>query len=233
MKAKIRLVVALAYRGSYLILKRRFYDRWEFISGSVNEDHIEERATAIIKEEVGLDCKVQRRGVAFEIVDKNEGNIIIPVFATVLSDRVTLNTGKYEEYKFISRDDLERYELVEGTIKAINLVVHRFSKVDKEQEREILQAHYSESEWVMDPNGYFLIKADKDKKEIQVAFCTPNNKIVKEVHGKTAKEIAYTILRENLVSRLDHAAYLGAELTKAEYSLKRKEKYIQDEGIKE
>ncbi len=51
------------------------------------------------------------------------------------------------------------------------------------------------------------------------------------VVGKNAKEIVDTILRENLVSRLDHAAYLGRELKKAEIALKLGKNYVQDREL--
>lgn len=63
-----------------------------------------------------------------------------------------------------------------------------------------------------------------------------NNKIVCShdeacIQGKSAKSILDTILRLNLVSRLDHAGYLGRELKKAEIALKLKKNYVQDEEL--
>lgn len=48
------------------------------------------------------------------------------------------------------------------------------------------------------------------------------------IKGKTASEIAQTVIALNLVSRLDHVAYLGAELKKAEIALKTGRSYLQD-----
>ncbi|MEM3426463.1 MAG: DUF4346 domain-containing protein, partial [Thermoproteota archaeon] len=39
------------------------------------------------------------------------------------------------------------------------------------------------------------------------------------------------ILNENLVSRLDHAAYLGKELTRAEIALREGKPYVQDKAL--
>jgi len=52
-----------------------------------------------------------------------------------------------------------------------------------------------------------------------------NNAIV----GSTAKEIVDTIIERGLISRSDHAAYLGRELMKAELALKFKRSYSQDD----
>ncbi|MCX9025622.1 MAG: DUF4346 domain-containing protein, partial [Candidatus Methanoperedens sp.] len=44
-----------------------------------------------------------------------------------------------------------------------------------------------------------------------------------------AKDVLETIVRLGLVSRLDHAGYLGRELMKAELALKFKRSYSQDD----
>ncbi|MEF8835656.1 MAG: DUF4346 domain-containing protein, partial [Candidatus Thermoplasmatota archaeon] len=56
-------------------------------------------------------------------------------------------------------------------------------------------------------------------------------KLNKIITGKSAKAICDTIVREKLVSRLDHAAYLGRELQKAEIALKNDLEYEQCESI--
>jgi len=51
------------------------------------------------------------------------------------------------------------------------------------------------------------------------------------VIGKTAKEVYDTVLSYNLVSRLDHACYLGKELMKAEIALRLGKNYTQDQDL--
>ena len=48
------------------------------------------------------------------------------------------------------------------------------------------------------------------------------------IHGQTAKEVYDEIIKRELVSRMEHAAYLGQELQKAEDALKLGKNYIQD-----
>ena len=48
----------------------------------------------------------------------------------------------------------------------------------------------------------------------------------KQIIGKTALEIINTLVRENLVSSLQHAGDLGIELCKAELALKYDLKYM-------
>ena len=75
---------------------------------------------------------------------------------------------------------------------------------------ENVTAHYDDTtEFVMDPNGYFLIKINAQKKEIEVAFCSKINTIKTKITGKTPLEIYQTIIKKKLISRHAHAAYLG------------------------
>ena len=48
------------------------------------------------------------------------------------------------------------------------------------------------------------------------------------IYGKTAKAIYDEIIKKKLVSRIEHAAYLGQELQKAEDALKLGKNYVQD-----
>ena len=105
----------------------------------------------------------------------------------------------------------------------------------------------------LDPNGYFIIKIDLKTKQIILEHYL--NKINKEGYaldpktnepikcdskqikscnetfiGISAKEIGIEITekRSDLISRFDHALYLGRELQKAEECLYKKIPYIQD-----
>ena len=60
---------------------------------------------------------------------------------------------------------------------------------------------------------------------------SPVNDMVAEIKGKTAIEIVNTLIREKLISTLQHAADMGIELHKAELSLKYGFKYIQDKDL--
>ena len=52
-----------------------------------------------------------------------------------------------------------------------------------------------------------------------------------EIKVITAIEIVNTLIRENLISSLQHASYMGIELTKAELALKYNLEYIQDKDL--
>jgi len=105
--------------------------------------------------------------------------------------------------------------------------------------KEIIISKYDKiKDWVMDPKGYFLIKIDKEQGIIRVAYCifkkqgnNPMHDMIYEIRGKTALEIVNTLIRKDLISSLQHAADMGIELNKAEISLKKNLKYIQDQDL--
>ncbi|HMK54947.1 MAG TPA: dihydropteroate synthase-like protein [Methanobacteriaceae archaeon] len=76
-----------------------------------------------------------------------------------------------------------------------------------------------------DPSGSFKITvSDGTIKAVHYQKNQPQIIIT----GQEAKEIYDEIIKRKLISRLEHAAYLGAELQKAEESLKLGKNYIQD-----
>ena len=95
-----------------------------------------------------------------------------------------------------------------------------------------IEAKYDKiKDFKMDSKGYFLIKIDPVKKMIHAGYCTSDNILKIEIIGKTALEVINTIIKENLVSTLQHAADLGIELNKAEIAIKKGIKYIQDSSL--
>jgi tetrahydromethanopterin S-methyltransferase subunit A len=81
----------------------------------------------------------------------------------------------------------------------------------------------------LDPEGYFVVMVRKGRKNpIYVEHYRNDGRITNIVEGKDAATVCSTILRMGLVSQMDHAAYLGRELAKAELSLLTDKVYIQD-----
>ena len=85
--------------------------------------------------------------------------------------------------------------------------------------------------WHLDPAGCFKIGITDEEYHNEKAH---QGKIVvkhndSSITGENAKEVLDTIIRLGLVSRLDHAGYLGRELMKAELALKFRRSYSQDD----
>jgi len=105
----------------------------------------------------------------------------------------------------------------------------------------------------LDPNGYFIIKVDLVENKIilehylnninddgyaldpetnePIKCDSENKRVSNEVfEGISAKQLGIFITEErnDLITRFDHALYLGRELQKAEKCLYKKLQYIQD-----
>ncbi len=83
-------------------------------------------------------------------------------------------------------------------------------------------------DWIMDPKGYFLIRLSRKKHLIELGYCRKNNVIEIIIEGRTPQDVYYTAIKKGLISRLDHAAYLGKELEKAYIALQNGLSYVQD-----
>lgn len=99
---------------------------------------------------------------------------------------------------------------------------------------EITASHDDAAEWKFDPAGFFLVSLDRQKKELIVEHYTrQGRKRDKVITGKSAEELTHTITRLNLVTYLDHAAYIGRELAKAEAALHFNLDYEQDKPLRQ
>jgi dihydropteroate synthase-like protein len=98
-------------------------------------------------------------------------------------------------------------------------------------EAETIQG-YPEPEFRPDWKGWFKIAVDRELGEI-VAIHYPLGEEEPDVvvRGRDSQTIYQTIMREGLVSKLDHAAYLGKELEKAYIALVLGRSYVQDRAL--
>ncbi len=105
----------------------------------------------------------------------------------------------------------------------------RITKPTLAADAAFIKASYDTwTEWKEDPLGYWLIRVDTEKKQIEAGFCRSGNVIEVVVTGNDGEAIYNTIIRNGLVGSLQHAAYLGYELHKAEIALKLGLRYVQD-----
>lgn len=80
----------------------------------------------------------------------------------------------------------------------------------------------------LDKAGYFVILPSKKNGTILVEHYSYENRLLRKIEGKTGRDIYFTIIDNKWVSELSHAAYLGKELARAELSLKKGFKFVQD-----
>lgn len=85
----------------------------------------------------------------------------------------------------------------------------------------------------LDPAGFFIILPNKASGIIVCEHYENNGRLAHVIEGTEAALIAATAAEGGLVTRLDHAAYLGRELAKAEFAIKTGTAYVQDAALGE
>ncbi len=102
---------------------------------------------------------------------------------------------------------------------------------DKDENNSVVLRATTDENLVFDNLGWYKIVIDRLKEEIvSIHFnATENPDII--VRGKNASEIYKTLIRKGIIGNLDHAAYLGKELHKAEIALILGRSYRQDEPL--
>ena len=83
---------------------------------------------------------------------------------------------------------------------------------------------------VPDPKGYFVIYVDRRRMRLAMEHYHNDGTLNLIIEGTSAAELYTPVIEKDLVSRLDHAAYLGRELIKAEKALTSGDLYIQDKA---
>jgi tetrahydromethanopterin S-methyltransferase subunit A len=94
------------------------------------------------------------------------------------------------------------------------------------QPEHIVARHFDPKQIVLDKAGYFVIHIEE--KSLLVEHYDYHDQLLRTIEGDNARDIYLTIINNHWVSAHDHAAYLGAQLMKAEQSLKHQFDFVQD-----
>ncbi len=118
-------------------------------------------------------------------------------------------------------------ELVQMAGKGAS-IKHRYSgKVVKQEEAERVIAVGTDPQQIkLDKAGYFVINIEGNT--LLVEHYSYRDKLIRIIEGHDARSIYLTIVRNGWVSKLDHAAYLGKELARAEWSIEHGRDFVQD-----
>ena len=79
-----------------------------------------------------------------------------------------------------------------------------------------------------DPAGYFVVYPDRVRGLLSLEHYANTGVLDVVIEGRTASEVYSVAVERELLSRLDHACYLGKELARAERALTTDEPYVQD-----
>ena len=110
--------------GKFLLLKKSSNDynypnKWSFCSGYVKEfEPAEDTVIREIKEEIGLDARIVRKGKLFEKPDKRRKRnwVIMPFLCSVKSRNVRLD-HENQVFVWIDFKDIRNYQTVPGLEK--------------------------------------------------------------------------------------------------------------------
>lgn len=116
----------------------------------------------------------------------------------------------------------------------IDLLIYKEKKLQDEPAEDdndaIVYRCNEPLEFMNDPKGWFKVYVDRNNKEIVVHHKPKYNSLKSDIviRGKSVEGIYRKITNLGLVSKLDHAAYIGSEVQKAYHALKLNRTYIQD-----
>jgi tetrahydromethanopterin S-methyltransferase subunit A len=80
----------------------------------------------------------------------------------------------------------------------------------------------------LDPAGYFVIYPIAERGVIHLEHYGYDNQLLHTLEGASPRAIYLKIIEQGWVTEMSHAAYLGKELIKAEFSLRIGIDYKQD-----
>lgn len=87
---------------------------------------------------------------------------------------------------------------------------------------------YLPSRMTPDPAGYFVIDVNRLSRRLSLEHYQNSGVLDRVIVGASAAELYTPAIEEGLLSRLDHAAYLGRELARAEEARRLGKPFVQD-----
>lgn len=81
---------------------------------------------------------------------------------------------------------------------------------------------------ISDPAGYFVVFPDGGRGLLMLEHYRNDGVLDLVIEGRSPAELYIPAIEKNLISRLDHAAYLGKELARAEHAMLNGGPFVQD-----
>ena len=95
----------------------------------------------------------------------------------------------------------------------------------------VIETGIADESYTPDPEGYFKIWVNHEEGKIYVLFKSSRSHRELILSGISAEALGKKIISSSLISRMEHALYLGRELSKAETCLLLGKSYAQDMNI--
>ena len=178
------------------------------------------------------------------------GQSLASLFASGVDERgrIVGARGKRPVLKNVSRAQIDTFRaqvslvaligetdaaaIVREIARAASAIAGPFSGAPEETPMPTVMAHEPQC-LVPDPAGYFVIYPDTARNRLFVEHYTNQGVLDCVIEGATSAAIYSEVIARGLLSRLDHAAYLGRELARTERSLATGEPYVQDRAAGE
>ncbi len=103
-----------------------------------------------------------------------------------------------------------------------------FADSPSDVSRVALEAAKEPGKLILDPAGYFVVHPDRIHQLLVLEHYDNNGVLDRMFSANSAAALYTSVVDAKLISRLDHAAYLGHELARAEYALRSGDDYVQD-----
>jgi tetrahydromethanopterin S-methyltransferase subunit A len=179
------------------------------------------------------------------------GQALLSLYANGIKEknRIIGAKGKRPIVKNLNKEQIDRFQSqieiinlignnsIENISQSVNIALSKKKKVfDKQVINGFLKSEIiaqNPQKLRLDKKGYFVIIPDKSENKIFVEYYTNSGELLHTIVGNDASSIYYTIIEKGFISKLDHCAYLGKELTKAEYFLNYDIPYRQDKALGE
>ncbi len=122
------VIGVVKYNDKILLLKRASTrktsaDKWQPPSGYIKErEAAEDAVVREVKEETGLDGKIEKIGNIFDVTDKWGRWVIMPFLITVKSDKVKIDPREHSNIVWVKPKEIEEFDLVAGVKQDIKAV---------------------------------------------------------------------------------------------------------------
>ncbi len=162
-------------------------------------------------------------------------------------NRIIGAKGKRPVVKNLNKKQVERFQSqieiielignnsIDDISQNVAIALSKEKEAFKEEEIKVVSSNeiiaQNSEKLRLDKKGYFVIIPDKLEHKIFVEYYANSGELLQTIIGDDASSIYYTIIEKEFISKLDHCAYLGKELTKAEYFIKYDIPYRQDKAL--
>lgn len=104
--------------GRYLLMHRVkelrvFPEKWDFPSGSIEDESARQASLRELKEETGLEGEIQREGEPFLLETRHGDFQVHPFLVEADSEEIEMN-WEHDEYRWMELGEIDEFETVEG-----------------------------------------------------------------------------------------------------------------------